>query len=83
MKTLRQLFAVIVLTLMIAVSSSAGDMHTTAPAPPPPSTPAPVEGEMSTTFYGDIHTDDADEATAGEAVVEGALSLMRVVWSLL
>jgi hypothetical protein len=81
MKTLRQLFAVIVLTLMIAVSSSAGDMHTTAPAPQP--TQAPAEGDMSTTVNGDIHTGNSDEATAGEAVVAGALSLLQGVLSLL
>jgi hypothetical protein len=81
MKTLRQLFAVIVLTLMIAVSSSAGDMHTTAPAPQP--TPTPAEGEVSTTFNGNIHTGDTEEANAGEAVAADVLSLVQVVLSLL
>lgn len=79
MKTLRQLFAVIVLTLMLAVSSSAGDIHTTV-APPQPD-PAPTEGEMSTTTDGNMHTGNSDEATA--AVVAGALSLVQGVWSLL
>ena len=73
MKTLRQLFAVIVLTLMITVSASAGDMHTTAPEPPPASAPA----------GGDMHTGDSDEATVDDAVVAGALSLLQGVLSLL
>lgn len=83
MKTLRQLFAVIVLTLTIAVSSSAGDMHTTAPTPQPAPTPASVEGDVSTPVNGTIHTTNSDEATAGEAVVAGALSLLQGVLSLL
>jgi hypothetical protein len=91
MKTLHQLFAAIVLTLTIAVSSSAGNMHTTAPTPPPD--PAPASGEISTTANGtihttnsdggDMHTGDTDEATAGDAVVAGALSLLQGVLSLL
>jgi hypothetical protein len=64
---------------MIAVSSSAGNMHTTAPTPPPD--PAPSGGETSTTTDGDMHTGDSDETTA--AVVAGALSLVQGVWSLL
>lgn len=83
MKTLRQLFAVIVLTSMLALSSSAGDIHTTVAPPPPVLTPAPAEGEISTPVYGTIHTGDTDEATAGDAVVAGALSLLQGVLSLL
>jgi len=83
MKTLRQLFAVIVLTLMIAVPSSAGNMHTTAPTPPSDPPPAPAVGEMSTPANGNIHTGNSDEATAGDAVVAGALSLLQGVLSLL
>lgn len=83
MKTLRQLFAVIVLTLMIAVPSSAGNMHTTAPTPPTDPPPAPAAGEMSTTVNGTIHTTNSDEATAGEAVAADVLSLVQVVLSLL
>jgi hypothetical protein len=82
MKTLRQLFAVIVLTLMIAVPSSAGNMHTTAPTPPPDPTPATTQGEMTTGDGGDIHTGNSDEATAGEAVAADVLSLVQVVLSL-
>lgn len=75
MKTLRQLFAVIVLTFMLALSSSAGIIHTTEPTPPPASEPA--------TAGGDIHTGNSDEATAGDAVVAGALSLLQGVLALL
>lgn len=60
MKTLRQLFAVIVLTLMLALAASAGTMHTTVAPPQPAPTPAAAAGNMHTTFYG-----DTDEVTGG------------------
>lgn len=82
MKTLRQLFAVIVLTLTIAVSSFAGDMHTTAPSPQPEPTPATAEGD-TTTAPGDMHTGYSDGATAGDAVAAGALSVLQDLVSLL
>lgn len=83
MKTLRQLFAVIVLTFVLALSSYAGDIHTTVAPPQPAPAPAAVQGEMSTTANGNMHTGDTDEAAAGDAVVAGALSLLQGVWSLL
>ena len=83
MKTLRQLFAVIVLTLMLAMSSSAGDIHTTVAPPEPAPTPASAPGEMTTGVNGNMHTGNSDEATAGEAVVADALSLVQGVLSLL
>ena len=83
MKSLRYLFAVCVLASVLSMSSIAGTMHTGAPQPEPTPTPASASGEMSTTFYGDIHTTNSDEATADEAVVAGALSLLQVVLSLL
>lgn len=82
MKTLRQLFAVIVLTLMITASSSAGDMHTTAPTPPPASEPAGGDIHTGNSDGGDMHTGDTDGVAAGDAVA-GALSLVQVVLSLL
>ena len=82
MKTLHQLFAAIVLTLMIAISSSAGNMHTTVPTPPPASEPAMMEGEMTTGIVGTIHTGDS-EAAAEDILAEGALSLLQGVLSLL
>jgi len=83
MKTLRQLFAVIVLTLMLALSSYAGDIHTTVAPPQPAQTPATVEGEMTAGDGGDMHTGNSDEATAGDVWAEAALSLLQGVLSLL
>ena len=80
MKSVRYLFAVCVLASVLSMSSIAGTMHTGAPQPAP--TPATAEGEM-TTDGGTIHTGDSDEATAGDAVVAGALSLLQGVLSLL
>lgn len=81
MKHMRYLFATFVLASLLSVSAFAGNMHTGAPQPEP--TPTPAGGEMSTTFNGDMHTGNSDEATAGEAVVADVLSLVQVVWSLL
>ena len=83
MKTLRQLFAVIVLTFMLALSSYAGDIHTTDAPPEPASAPATTEGQIEIGRSGDIHTGDSDGATAGDAVAEAALSLLQGVLSLL
>ena len=83
MKTLRQLFAVIVLTLTLAMSSYAGDIHTTVAPPQTDPAPAPAQGEMSTTANGTMHTGDSDEATAGDAAVAGALGLLQGVLALL
>lgn len=86
MRTLRRLCTVSVLTLTLALSAYAGEMSTTVA---PPSTPAqgdistPANGEMTTGVSGDMHTTNSDEATAGDAVVAGALSLVQGVWSLL
>jgi hypothetical protein len=82
MKTLRQLFAVIVLTLMLALSSSAGDIHTTVAPPQPAPTPAAAEGEITTGANGNIHTGNSDETT-DEVLVAGALGLLQGVLSLL
>ena len=79
MKLMRYVFAVSVLASALSISASAGNIHTGAPEP----VPAPAEGEMSTTFDGTMHTGNSDEATAGDAVVAGALSLLQGVLSLL
>jgi hypothetical protein len=79
MKSLRQLFAVIVLTFMLALSSSAGDIHTTVVPPDPP----PAEGGTSATVNGNIHTTNSDEATADGVLAEAALSLLQGVLALL
>jgi hypothetical protein len=81
MKSIGYLFAACVLASALSVSAIAGTMHTGAPEPAP--TPATAEGEMSTTFNGDIHTGDSDEAAADEVLAEAALSLVQVVLSLL
>lgn len=83
MKTLRQLFAVIVLTLMLALATPAGTIHTTVAPPEPDSAPATAEGEMTTGDGGNIHTGNSDEASAGNVVAAGALSLLEGVLSLL
>ena len=83
MKPMRYLFATSVLASALSMSTLAGTIHTGAPEPQPAPTPMPAEGEMSTTFNGTMHTDDSEEATAGDAVVAGALSLLQGVLSLL
>lgn len=81
MKPVRYFFATSVLASALSISAFAGTIHTGAPQPEP--TPAPAQGEMSTPFYGDIHTGNSDEATAGEALAADVLSLVQVVLSLL
>jgi hypothetical protein len=81
MKLMRYLFAASVLASVLSISAFAGNIHTGAPQPTP--TPEPAEGEISTTANGDMHTGNSDEATAGDAVVAGALSLLQGVLSLL
>lgn len=81
MRTMRNVFASAVLAVALSLSAFAGNIHTGAPQPDP--TPTPAEGEISTTFNGDMHTGDTDETTAGDAVVAGALSVLQSVLALL
>lgn len=82
MRTLRYVFAAFLLASVLSLSALGGDIHTGAPQPEP--TPASAtEGENSTTTNGTMHTGDTDEATAGDAVAEAALSLLQGVLSLL
>jgi hypothetical protein len=81
MRTLRYVFATFLLASVLSISAFAGNIHTGAPQPEP--TPATAEGETSTTVNGDMHTTNSDEATAGDAVVAGALSLLKGVLALL
>ena len=80
MKTLRRLCSTIVLTLMLALSASAGDIHTTVTPPQPAPTPAEAQGEITTGVNGDMHTTEAtaEEVLAGAVVdlVQGVLSLL-------
>ena len=81
MRTLRYFFATCLLSTALSVSAFAGDIHTGAPQPAP--TPATVEGDTTTGVNGNMHTGYSDEATAGEAVVAGALGVLQGVLSLL
>jgi hypothetical protein len=81
MKPVRYFFATSVLASALSMSTFAGTIHTGAPQPEP--TPTPAASEMPATFNGDIHTGDADEANAGDAVAADVLSLVQVVLSLL
>ena len=81
MRTLRYVFAAFLLTSVLSLSAFGGDIHTGAPQPEP--TPASAGGDMSTTLNGTMHTGNSDEATAGSAVAEAALSLLQGVLSLL
>jgi hypothetical protein len=83
MKTARYLFAASVLASALSISAFAGTIHTGAPEPQPLPTPAPVEGEMSTPVNGTMHTGYGDEATAGDALAAGAVSVLQSVLSLL
>ena len=83
MKLLRYFLATSLLTLMLAINAFAGEMTTGSPTPSPTSAPVIAEGEMTTGDGGDMHTGNTEEATAGDAVAEGALSLLQGVLSLL
>ena len=83
MKTLRYFLATSLLTLLLTITAFAGEMTTGITTPQPAPTPATAEGEMTTGDGGDIHTTNSDEATAGGAVAEAALSLLQGVLSLL
>jgi hypothetical protein len=83
MKAFRLIFAAYVLVFTLALSVFGGDMSTPLAPPQPASAPAPAGGEMSTPVNGDMHTGNSDEATTGDAVVAGALSLLQGVLSLL
>ena len=78
MRTLRQIFSVIVLTLVLSMSTLAGEMDTGI-APQPTPAPATMDGQI------EIPHQAAGEITTGvpaDPVVEGALSLLRIVLTL-
>jgi hypothetical protein len=88
MKTLQRFCAAIVLTLMLALSTFAGDIHTTIGGPQPAPTPAPMEGEITTGLNGTMHTGVAGdmhtpEATAEEVLAEAVVGLVQGVLALL
>ncbi len=82
MKKLQQFFAVIVLTLALALSASAGDMLSPGMIPPPPATQSIVTGDIKTpgaSAVGDILAPDVAEL---DMVTEAALSLLQSILSL-
>lgn len=76
MNKLQKFSAALLLSSTLSLPSLAGQIEIGSPQPAP--TPEEV-----TTANGNMHTGYSDEATAGEAVVAGALSLLQGVWSLL
>lgn len=77
MKTLRQLFAAVVLVTMVALPTVAGEI-TTMIAPPPPA----IAGDMHTGVPGDITTMNTDaEAVVGSAT-DAVGALIQSVLSL-
>jgi len=77
MKTLRQLCAAFVLTLMLALSAFAGEMEAGIAPPPPP---------QQATMQGEIHTGSAGQIETGvaitDSVAQAALNLLESVLSL-
>jgi hypothetical protein len=83
MKTLRQLCAVVVFTLALAIPAFAGEMEIGAPAPPPsqPSQTATVNGEMEIGLTGQEET-GSGEVSATDSATEIALNLLQSVLAL-
>jgi hypothetical protein len=73
MKSLRQVCAASVLTLMLALSAFAGEITTMVVSPqPPPSQQSTTQGQMDTGIAGEIDTP-----------FQAALSLLQSVLSLI
>lgn len=70
MKSIRQLCAAVVLTLVVAAHTFAGQMHTLIVDPPPPP-PAAAEGQITT-----------GNSEAVDPVVQLALNVLQSVMSL-
>jgi hypothetical protein len=81
MRTLRQLCAASVLTLMLALSAFAGEMTTTIVSQPPPSSTsqATAEGQMTTGSAGRIEA----PGTATDSAVQAVLALVQSALSLI
>ena len=85
MKTLRQLCAASVLTLMLTLSAFAGQISTgeaPPPPPPPPTQQVTNDGQISTGSAGQMTTGLAGEISAGFTATEIALSLIQGVLAL-
>jgi hypothetical protein len=81
MNKLQKFSAALLLIGTLSQSALAGQIEIGSPQPAP--TPATAQGEIISSDGGDIHTTNSDEATAGDAVAAGALSLLQSVLSLL
>lgn len=82
MKTTRQFCVGVVLTLMFAIPTLAGDIHTMATASEPATASVTTQGQMDTGVAGDISTGISDEAAADESLTNVAYSLLQGVLSL-
>lgn len=79
MKNFRQLSSAVVLTLVLFVSAFAGEMDTPKAIQEPVPVPIATEGQI------DMPLQVAGEITTGaptDSVVEGALSLLQIVLTL-
>jgi hypothetical protein len=82
MKPLRQLCVALTFTLVLAMTTFAGEIHTTVAPPTPPSSQATTtEGEMQMTVTGQEETGSGG-ATAADSATEIALNLLQSVLSL-
>lgn len=71
MKTMRHLFAALVLASALSMSTFAGTLHTGIEPEP---APAAAQGEISTGVNGDIHTGVAGDIHTTEETAEGVLA---------
>lgn len=77
MRTLRKLFAAVVLVTTLTLSAFAGDITTMGPQPP-----SNTDGDIHTMRAGEITTGGADAEAAGGSVTDAALVLIESVLSL-
>jgi hypothetical protein len=83
MKTYRSAAVASVLTLVLATSIFAGEIHTDG-APTPQPTPAASSIAETATTGGEMHTDGAASAVkAADAMTAAALNLLQSVFTLL
>ena len=83
MKDLRRLLSAVGLTLVLALSVSAGDIHTgvTSPPPPPPASMT-AQGQIDTPAASEDSIADGEETAVAASVTEAALNLLQSVLSL-
>lgn len=81
MKNLRQFCAAAVLTLALAASAAAGDIHTGVTSPPPPQPASMAQTGMAQTD-GTMHTGVTGSEPKADTLTGIALTLMQSVLSL-